>query len=187
MSSPFEILVSPAPTPAVSGLQLVCDDDIADYATQENTGSTYDWNVTGGSIIGGAGTYQVSVHWGSPGTGTISVSETNANNCTSLSEDFEVTIDNCTGIDENDHGFFRVFPNPASNYLNIDFDAAQAGKCRLSILNILGHIMYTDHNISIQSDHSLRINLEDYPEGIYIIRILTDQNVICQKKIIKVN
>ena len=104
-----------------------------------------------------------------------------------LGQDFEVTIDNCTGIDENDHGFFRVFPNPASNYLNIDFDAAQAGKCRLSILNILGHIMYTDHNISIQSDHSLRINLEDYPEGIYIIRILTDQNVICQKKIIKVN
>ncbi len=187
VSNPLEIEVSPAPAPVISGLQLVCDDDIADYTTQENTGNSYVWNVTGGTIIEGVSTHQVSVQWGSPGTGIITVSETNEYNCTSLSGEFEVTIDNCTGIDENDHGLARIFPNPASNHLNIEFDAAETGNFSLNILNILGHIMYSDHNIPLQSNQSLQINISDYPEGIYIIRILTDQNVICQKKIIKVN
>ena len=164
-----------------------CFTELFYFLPQENTGSTYDWNVTGGTIIGGAGTYQVTVQWGSPGTGILTVSETNQYDCTSLSGEFEVTIDNCTGIDENDHGLARIFPNPASNHLNIEFDAAETGNCSLNILNILGHIMYSDHNIPLQNNQSLQINISDYPEGIYIIRILTDQNVICQKKIIKVN
>ncbi len=143
--------------------------------------------MTGGTIIGGAGTYQVTVHWGSPGTGNLTVSETNQHDCTDLSEEFEVTIDNCTGIEDIENDFFSIFPNPANNYLNIEFGASETGKCRLDILNILGHVMYSDHNISLNSEKSLQINISDYPEGIYIIRIQTDNSTIYQKKIIKIN
>ncbi len=186
VSYPLEIQVDPAPTPAISGLSLVCNDEIADYTTQDITGSSYVWNVTGGTIIGGAGTYQVTVQWGSPGTGILTVSETNLYNCTSLSDEFEVTIDNCSGIGDSNNDFVKIFPNPANNYLNVEFGTVAGGKCRLNILNILGHIIYSDHNISLKSHQSIQINIKDYPEGIYIIRIQTDHNFIYQEKIIKI-
>jgi predicted outer membrane repeat protein len=187
VSDPIVILVDPAPIPAISGLSLVCDDEIADYSTPEIIGNSYEWNVTGGTIIGGAGTYQVTVHWGSPGTGILTVSETNQHDCTGLSDEFAVSIDNCTGIEDRENDFVSIFPNPANNYLNIEFGAAETGKCRLNILSILGHVMYSDHNISLKSNQSLQINISDYPEGIYIIRFQTNQNTIFQKKIIKIN
>jgi len=187
VSDPLEILVDLAPTPAISGLSLVCDDEIAAYSTPETTGNIYEWNVTGGTIIGGAGTHQLTVHWGSPGAGILTVSETNQYDCTSLSEVFEVIIDNCTGIEDREHDFVSIFPNPANNYLNVDFGASETVKCSLSIINILGHTMYADHNISLQNHPSLQINISDYPEGIYIIRIQTDHNIIWQGKIIKIN
>jgi len=187
VSDPLEILVELVPIPAISGLSLVCDDDIAEYSTPETTGNSYEWDVTGGTITGGAGTYQVTVHWGSPGTGIITVSETNQYDCTSLSEEFEVTIDNCTGIEDKERDFARIFPNPASNYFNVEFGAAETGKCSLNIINILGHMMYADQNISLKSNQTLQINISDYPEGIYIVRIQTDHNTIWQEKIIKIN
>jgi len=187
VSDPLEILVDLAPTPAISGLSLVCDDEIAEYSTPETTGNSYEWNVTGGTIIEGAGTHQLTVHWGSPGAGILTVSETNQYDCTSLSEEFEVTIDNCTGIEDREHDFVSVFPNPANNYLNVEFGAAETGKCSLNISNILGHMMYSDHNISLKNNQTLQINISDYPEGIYIIRLQIDNNTIWQGKIIKIN
>ena len=100
------------------------------------------------------------------------------------SENF--TITEALGIHSLDEmPDFRIYPNPVSSQLNIEFDETEVESCRLQILNILGHIVYADNNISIKAKQGLRINFDGYPEGIYIIRMRTDHHILYQEKIIK--
>jgi photosystem II stability/assembly factor-like uncharacterized protein len=107
------------PDPAVSGPGYVCDNENADYSTAENTSSIYTWEVTGGNITSGAGTWQISVLWGNPGTGTVSVTEMTSQGCDATSETLQVMIDDCTGIGEETNTGVRIYPNPASDKLSI--------------------------------------------------------------------
>lgn len=51
------------------------------YWTPLDSGSTYTWTVTGGTLAGGQGNDTISVNWGGPGTGNVRVFETNRYGC----------------------------------------------------------------------------------------------------------
>ena len=51
------------------------------YSVVYASGSTYSWNVTGGTIQSGQGTNSVDVSWTAMGSGSISVTETDINGC----------------------------------------------------------------------------------------------------------
>ena len=61
-------------------LSSVCINDIAStYSVDNHGGSTYNWTVTGGSIVSGQGTSIIQVNWGPTGMiGLVEVMETNA-------------------------------------------------------------------------------------------------------------
>lgn len=60
-------------TPVVSGMTAVCSNNTAVYSVPELLGSTYTWTVTGGTIMSGQGTNEISVLWSNGLTGTVSV------------------------------------------------------------------------------------------------------------------
>ncbi len=111
-SNELPISVGAVPEPDISGLNLVCDEDEADYQTEEHAGNSYYWSVEGGTIIDGAGTYQITVLWGEPGTGVVRLTEESAEGCEASTEDFLVTIDECTGIQSVNLEKIKVYPNP---------------------------------------------------------------------------
>jgi len=96
----LEITVNANPEPNITGPTLVCDDEEANYETADNSGNSYTWEVEGGEIIDGAGTHQITVLWGSPGMGIVRVTEETAAGCSTTTDDYEVTIDECTGIND---------------------------------------------------------------------------------------
>jgi len=64
--------------PTIAGAQIVCNNQIGVmYSTPNIPGHTYSWTVTGGNIVAGGNTSQISVTWGLVGTGSINVTETN--------------------------------------------------------------------------------------------------------------
>ena len=75
----------------ITGPTPVCVGSQEDYSTPDNPGSTYVWDVTGGSIITGTGTHQISVLWETAGTGNVEVTEDNGD-C-SATEEFEVVVE----------------------------------------------------------------------------------------------
>ena len=76
------VTVEYQPAPAITGDAIVCTDDVEVYSTPANAGSTYAWNVTGGTITSGATSNAITVEWTNAGAQTVSVTESNASgNC----------------------------------------------------------------------------------------------------------
>lgn len=77
----------------VLGPQQVCTGQTgSSYTVAPIAGATFTWNVTGGVIASGGTGNTITVDWGSPGTGTVSVSATNGLGCVSAPLDLNVTI-----------------------------------------------------------------------------------------------
>ncbi|HEY4787124.1 MAG TPA: hypothetical protein VIH57_13795, partial [Bacteroidales bacterium] len=75
-SASRSIVINPAPTPLATGNISVCDEANEDYATAPAIGHTFTWTVSGGTIVSGQNTNQITVHWNSSGLQTVTVRET---------------------------------------------------------------------------------------------------------------
>ncbi len=64
----------------------------ADYACNNNPGSTYQWTASNGVVTAGQGTSNVTILWGSEGAGTLTVVETNAEGCTGAPTTINVDV-----------------------------------------------------------------------------------------------
>ncbi|MCX6241912.1 MAG: T9SS type A sorting domain-containing protein [Bacteroidetes bacterium] len=85
-SSPnFAVTVNPMPVPATTGAASVCIGASGLTYSTESGMTGYTWSVSsGGTITAGAGTNTIIVTWNTAGAQTVSVSYTNANNCTAV-------------------------------------------------------------------------------------------------------
>ncbi len=168
LSDELEITVLMAPAPEISGPANVCSGSTEDYMTVENPGNTYDWEVSGGTIVSGAGTYQISVEWGDPGSGYVMVTEDNGT-CSTTTEQFEILI-GPTGIGDNELHKLKVYPNPAGNVLNIDLGNIRELKDgMISLVNIHGHVINSVK--VIEGSRNIRINTSGFAPGLYWVQI----------------
>jgi hypothetical protein len=92
-TSPYSVTVNPYPTPVVSGNNLVCINTSHTYSISSNTGRTYLWSISGGTITSGQGTASVDVLWNTSGVGTLVASDSvNATGCKTVSSIYNVTV-----------------------------------------------------------------------------------------------
>lgn len=167
-SNNLGITVSPAPSPSVSGLDFVCDNTEAEYSTVNNIESSYTWEVAGGAIISGAGTSQIKVLWGNPGTGSVQVTEINDIGCDGTSDEFPVTIDNCIGISEIDPGKVSAYPNPFSEKLHL----SGLNDATVRIFSSQGkEVMSIDH-----LNGNFELNSSELINGLYLVRVDQQEN-----------
>ena len=156
----------------------MCDWSDEVYEVAENEGSTYAWEVTGGTILEGQGTYMITVSWEGEGSGSVSVEEETAGGCAGSSEAFEVMIDDCTAIGENEQLEFSISPNPANEFVRI---SSEHSISTMSIYSLSGKQVET---INVQAA-SITLNTSSYQSGIYIVRIVTDQGSLSKRLIVE--
>jgi PKD repeat protein len=70
------------PVPVIIGDSAVCSGHNATYYTKPDSGSSYTWRVSGGSILSGAGTNSIVINWPKFAGGSVHVTETNLIGCT---------------------------------------------------------------------------------------------------------
>jgi len=96
-------------------------------------------------------------------------------------EDFwvvKLATDNATGISEiNSDDVISVYPNPASDYVNIRIANAQAAK--IAVLNILGEEMITQ-TVS-PSSRNVSLAIDELPTGTYLIQLSTEKEITTSK------
>lgn len=73
---------------------------------------------------------------------------------------------------------FAVYPNPASDYIYVHSNEFR-DEIKVELVSILGKRIVSSE---VKRNHSIPVN--DYPRGVYVIRIISDNNVIGTKKII---
>lgn len=177
VSDPTEITVDNTPTPEVSGLDLVCHDETADYSVESTSGNTYEWTVTGGEIIDGAGSATISVKWGNPGTGIVQVDEATTNNCSGISSEFSVVVDECIGINENESNSVSIYPNPATSHVDIVFNQVNSKDYKITVYNTVGQLMTEINGVAYGNQQKVNLNISNYQAGLYIVNIVSENGL----------
>jgi len=98
---------------------------------------------------------------------------------------WEASLYNLTGIKEADiSDNFKVYPNPAKSFLNIDVTGKIAGSINLTMFNVVGCMVKNIEKIS--ADKSIKMDVSNLVAGSYFIKITTAK-VSCIKKVVILN
>lgn len=97
-------------------------------------------------------------------------------------DDVSVVCLDCTvGISETSiESRISIFPNPATDYLTINFDGIYPEK--ITLFNSVGETLLVQKQISDGS--STQINVSDYQAGVYFLKIETKENSITKRFLI---
>lgn len=82
-SAQMAVTVNPLPSTIISGSAQVCANNSSNYSVVAQSGATYTWTITGGTISGASNANVVKVNWGAAGAGTVNVTVTSSLGCTS--------------------------------------------------------------------------------------------------------
>ena len=107
--------------PVVGSVSVVTGPETYEFSYPETAGSTYVWEVSGGTIISGQGSSSIEVIFNETGTHLVSVQETQENGCMANASVFQVQVSQSVGIDKMDMAGFTVYPNPCNDVLTINF------------------------------------------------------------------
>ncbi|MFK5856260.1 MAG: PKD domain-containing protein [Bacteroidota bacterium] len=188
VSDALDITISQTPSPEVSGLDIVCDNEQVDYAVEDVAGSTFIWDIVGGEVVAGAGTYMISVMWGEPGAGSVFVTETTDAYCVGASDYYDVTIDDCTGIDDAEaNANVSLYPNPAKENIKLMFTGKAGSTYTVVVINSIGQVMTEVNGISFGHNQNVNIDINNYKSGIYIINLITKDGLNIRRTFEKVN
>lgn len=126
---------------------------------------TYVWN-TGDSTatVSGiaAGTYEVTV---TDGFGCVDVA----------------TVDLMVNIDELDVvQRINLFPNPTMDIATLDMTFSKTTDVQVQVINMMGQILF-ETSIGKVMEEKVELNLENYPDGMYFVRVKVDGQTIVKK------
>lgn len=74
-------------------------------------------------------------------------------------------------LDREENVALRIFPNPASSYLNVSMEAEPGSIAYISVLNTAGSVLSLQET---KWDGTLNLDIGHLPEGIYILQVESD-------------
>lgn len=134
-----------------------------------------------GGVYSGTGVIGTSFNPAVAGAGTFTINYnyTDANTCSaSASQSVDVSL--CTGTLELSNESVSIYPNPASNMINVKMNTILINNATLELYDATGKLITQQ---KVVNDYS-SLNLNGLANGIYTVRIITDNEQII-KRIVK--
>lgn len=130
---------------------------------------TNNWTATNGTIIAGQGSTNVDVLWGS-GSGMMKVSASNTcgTSGTRTATFTSVCREGGEGITD---GNFSIFPNPATDVVNISASGLADDSYSVSVYNMLGQLVSSQMDVSANGNFESQINVADLNSGVYFVTV----------------
>ncbi len=93
-----------------------------------------------------------------------------------------------TSIDnfKNDGFDLSVFPNPATEIINLKFISAEKRNIEISVANQFGKVVRDNIKYSANGNDAFSIDVSDLSPGVYYVQLNTDSKII-SKKIVLIN
>ena len=179
-SSYSEVAVQQYPEPqipTISGEPNAVYNSTYSYAVASLADYTYNWIVTGGTIVSGQGTNVIEVVWDQfiTGVGEIQMTWTNVYGCEST-QFYAVSVD--VSVQEIFASNLKIYPNPTRDLVNIQWDFMNENTY-LSLFDNTGKLISTQ-KLNNQTLHIL--DLSGYENGVYQLR-LSNENAVIVKAI----
>jgi len=150
---------------------LTLDGGAGDFTFQWSTGDTSRF-------------LQVDAHTLGVGVHNISLSRTGYG--VSETDDIDITVDACTGIDNSEKNLdFSVKPNPSQGIFVVNISSIDKSDIDLIIYNSQGKKVYSELIQTKQEDISKRIDIKSLSAGIYFIKIQQGNRTKTQKIVIQ--
>ena len=147
------------------------------YSVPVSNGSVFNWSAMGGSVTSAASN-AASIQWNAGPSGTLMVSETDVNGC--MASDSLAVIILFVGVDETHENAIAIFPNPASEMIQVRLPNGMESAL-IQLIDLKGSIL--KHQTSFVGTSS--INVSDLPAGSYIMRLEVQEAVLHQTIIIQ--
>ena len=94
-------------------------------------------------------------------------------------EDYTINITTTTGVNGIENNFTSdVFPNPSTGVLTLDTDNSITKS--VEVCSIFGNIVYKE---TIDDSRST-IDLSNQPKGIYILRLMNADKILCTRRVV---
>ncbi len=116
-----------------------------------------------------------------PGTYSFTVYDSNPSSPTQAKGSATITCIGTTGINSlslNEN--ITLFPNPAENVLNLNFNLVESGLVALSISGVLGQDLIRD-NFEVSGNSVKSIDISTLPKGVYSIKLVKNQIVVTKQ------
>jgi hypothetical protein len=159
-------VMPPPPNVSIYGNDSVFISDTSTYFV--NDGDSMVWSISGGQIINGNNSNTITVVWDTAGTAYIYLEVYDSNACfwDSLTKAVHVS-DIVTSINEFDHDYLIVYPNPFDNTATLEFNNNGAPHTMV-MYNLLGETTRVVNNIR---GNKYVINKGNLNPGIYYIEV----------------
>jgi hypothetical protein len=79
---------------------------------------------------------------------------------------------------------FRAYPNPANDYLNLDFKLEKAQDVQITMLNLAGQVVRTQTLEAIAGQQTHRLEVSGMNTGVYLLQVSVAGRSLTQKVII---
>jgi hypothetical protein len=66
----------------------------------------------------------------------------------------------------------EIFPNPATDFINVKFSTPIANKIRLSVHNVIGNTMELETEVI--DEHQVKLRVKDLATGYYLISVKSE-------------
>ncbi len=171
-SSITTIVVNPSPNVTLGSIQSpLCVNNATVPLSGNPAGGVYSGiGVSGSSFdpsVSGAGTFTVNYNY------------TDANTCSATASQ-SVNVNLCTGIVELNSESISIYPNPASNMINVKMNTTLINNATLELYDATGKLIAQQKVVNEYS----ALNISGLANGIYTVRIIIDNEQII-KRIVK--
>ena len=79
----------------------------------------------------------------------------------------------------------NIYPNPTSGIFNISFVSEDENSFNLKILDSYGKIIEIENKKLFIGEFTKQVNLSEYPRGIYIVQIETNDSFISKRIVLQ--
>ena len=160
----------------ITGTATPCANTIEPYSVATVAGaSLYTWSVsTGGAIVTGQGSKNITVQWSAaPITGqSLSVFTSNACGVSTTRSLTAINVVACPRIGEGSEALgLTVYPNPATTYAQVQFNAPAAGNAQLRITDVSGRVVYIGQQTCVAGTNTVNVDLSVIATGLYMVSL----------------
>ena len=149
-----------------------------EYTYTETPGSTYEWTVQGGSVTDGDGTSILSVVWTDEGNGSVCVVETTADGCVGQEVCLDVLV-RLSSVQELPQGQFEVYPNPARDWLQLQWTGPVLNNARVVLRDAAGRVV-----LSQQVAEQEALDVSSFGAGAYVLEFSVPEFGSIQRQVV---